>query len=221
MRALSASLLPAIHELCSDKSWRVRLTTVSFLPKVAAQLGADCGAGAGAGSAAGSAELTDLILAGLSDPVFSIREVAAANLGRLAASFGSAWAEAAVIPRVLAMIEAGRGPGVGRPGGAAGYGEALASTVPPSQLRMTGLLALLRLGEALGREAVAARVLPAVLQLAGDAVPNVRFNAAKALGVLARCVEPAVAAARVRPVIARLREDADQDVRFFAGQVAF
>jgi serine/threonine-protein phosphatase 2A regulatory subunit A len=159
------------------------------------------------------------MIAGLGDSVFSIREAAAANLGKLVARFGSAWAEGAVLPRVLALIEAGRTPGAERPGGAAGYQESLASTVPSSQLRMTGLLALVRLGEAMTREACAGKVLPAVLALAGDSVPNVRFNAAKALGVLKGCLEPAVLAARVKPALAKLREDVDQDVRFFAGKV--
>jgi serine/threonine-protein phosphatase 2A regulatory subunit A len=158
-------------------------------------------------------------MAGLGDPVYSIREAAAGNLGRLAARFGSAWAEVAVVPRVLALIEAGRAPGAPRPGGAAGYQEALASTVPSSQLRMTGLMALVRLGGALSREACAGKVLPAVLALAGDAVPNVRFNAAAALGALRPYLEQAVLAARVKPALAKLREDADADGRFFAAKV--
>ena len=158
-------------------------------------------------------------MAGLSDPVFSIREAAAANLGKVCARFGGAWADSAIIPRVLALIEAGRSAGPERAGGAAGYREGLASTVPSSQLRMTGLLALVKVGEALSKDICAARVLPAVLALAGDSVPNVRFNAAKALGALRACVEPSVAAARVKPAIAKLREDADQDVRFYASKV--
>ncbi len=227
LKSLSASLLPSIQELCSDKAWRVRLATVTLMPRIAAQLGVEF-----VGGPSGS-DLTDLLMAGLGDAVASIREAAAANVGACVGRFGGAWAEGTLLPRILALIEAGRRPGPVRAGGAAGYKEGLACTVPSAQLRVTGLLALGRVGEALaggggggagggaGGDVCAGKVLPAVLALAGDAVPNVRFKAAQALESLVRCgsLEAGVVASRVKPVVAKLKEDGDADVRYFAAKV--
>ena len=51
-----------------------------------------------------------------------------------------------------------------------------------------------------------------------DPVPNVRFNAAKAIARLAAAgkFEAAAVVAAVRPVITTLVTDRDRDVRFFA-----
>jgi serine/threonine-protein phosphatase 2A regulatory subunit A len=52
-------------------------------------------------------ELTTLCIKWLADPVFSIREAAAANLHKLADVFGPAWAEAIIIPRILTAPDDG------------------------------------------------------------------------------------------------------------------
>ena len=64
------------------------------------------------------------------------------------------------------------------------------------------------------------RVIPALTTLARDPVPNVRFNAAKALGAVAARLEPGQAAVGVAPTLSTLMGDKDTDVRFFAGQKA-
>ena len=62
-----------------------------------------------------------------------------------------------------------------------------------------------------------ARVLAAIVGFCKDPVPNIRFNAAKALARLsANGKLDAAAAAGVRPALTLLTKDPDDDVRFFA-----
>ena len=63
---------------------------------------------------------------------------------------------------------------------------------------------------------LSSRILPALIALARDPVPNVRFNAAKALTVVAARLEPSLAATTVAPTLSALLADKDTDVRFFA-----
>lgn len=252
--SLVASILPSLQELSSDKTWRVRLATISFMPGVMGQLGGDYLAGPG------GRELVDMVIGWLGDPVFSIREAATASLKRLTELFGGAWADAVLLPRVLKIIELGGTKG-GKAGGAGaigvdGEGTFVNPNSPPSQLRMTGLMALVvsdagglegiaailrvftrltpvshtltfpttppppptttfttqKLGEAMSPAQVAQKILPGILLLSRDTVPNIRFNAAKALGVLVSITEPAVVTSKVRPALNLLASDSDADV---------
>jgi hypothetical protein len=189
---LAQSLLPAVQELSADRSWRVRQATVDFMPQLARQLGPAV--------FEAQPELAELCLAWLQDPVFAVREAAAANLRRLAEVFGAAWADAVLVPRLLAL----------RPEDAR----------TAFQQRMTALAAMVALGEAVGAPVLAARLLPAIALLARDAVPNVRFGVARSLQRLVastlRTGAPAAVRDVVRPCLEGLAGDADADVRFFA-----
>ena len=64
-------------------------------------------------------------------------------------------------------------------------------------------------------------VLDTVIKLASDPIPNIRFNVAKALEVLATGLasEPGgreLVASSVLPSLNKLKDDTDADVRFFA-----
>ncbi len=72
------------------------------------------------------------------------------------------------------------------------------------------------LGEAVGPAIATSRLLPAVTAHARDPVPNVRFNAAKALDRLAKCVEPPAISGSVKPTLSTLAADSDADVRYYA-----
>jgi hypothetical protein len=67
-----------------------------------------------------------------------------------------------------------------------------------------------------------ARSLPLVLELSRDAVPNIRFNAAKTLGSMAAILtaggRAAVVSREVKPALNVLLADADNDVQFYAAQ---
>jgi serine/threonine-protein phosphatase 2A regulatory subunit A len=186
---LSQSLLPAITELAADSKWRVRLAVIENMPMLAKQLGVQFF----------NEKLINLSLGWLSDTVFSIRKAAAENLRHLTAIFGEEWARANVVPRIREM-----------------------QTNAAFSKRMTALYAVqVLLTSAEGRpgpsHAMAAEVLlPIVLTMAADPVPNIRFNVAKTLAhayVLFRQEYRAAAPAEIHPVLARLAGDLDRDVR--------
>lgn len=78
------------------------------------------------------------------------------------------------------------------------------------------------LGDALPPATASSRLLIALVGYCKDPVPNVRFNAAKAIARLAATgkFDLAAASAAVRPAISLLSNDRDRDVRFFALKAA-
>lgn len=73
----------------------------------------------------------------------------------------------------------------------------------------------------LSPEIIKDTILPTVLDLAEDAIPNVRFNVVKSLEVLtpilkANPVTQCLVESKVKPALEKLQNDADQDVRWFA-----
>ena len=183
--ALAAALLPAVVALAADAKWRVRRAVVELTPGVCEQLGAD----------AFDLATRDVCAGWLDDPVAAVRTAAVDTLARLAPTLGAAWTVGDALPRVAALAR------------------------HESYLRrVTALGALAALAAAPGAldgEAVADHVLPVVEAAVADAVPNVRFNAATALGAVGRRVDGA-ALARVRAGLDALDADEDADVRDFA-----
>lgn len=60
-------------------------------------------------------------------------------------------------------------------------------------------------------------MLPFILKLANDNVPNVRFNVAKLLSLTIPILSTA-ALLQVRPILVSMVSDEDVDVRFFSQQ---
>ena len=70
-------------------------------------------------------------------------------------------------------------------------------------------------------EVIRDSVLDMLLQLASDPIPNIRFNVAKALEIIATSVGDApegvqLVQQKIAPVLEALKNDQDADVRFFA-----
>jgi hypothetical protein len=62
-----------------------------------------------------------------------------------------------------------------------------------------------------------AALLPVLLAFSADAVPNLRFNVAKAAeALLPSLADPALIATQMRPALTALTGDRDDDVRFYA-----
>ena len=59
--------------------------------------------------------------------------------------------------------------------------------------------------------------MPALKRAAKDAVPNVRFAVAKALGEVAAALDASAVEGEIRTTLAELEADEDADVRFYAG----
>lgn len=145
-------------------------------------------------------KLSDLSLNWLGDDVYTVRRAATDNLQKLVDYFGEAWAVNTVLPRVEALR---------------GHKSYLK--------RMTSLYCMQTLIKSKGMSAAGLRnhVLPAVLDMEKDAVPNVRFNAARTLAELcARLKADGLGSedweAELVASLRRLVTDTDRDVRFFS-----
>lgn len=200
---LSQALLPAIMQLAEDKQWRVRQAIIEYIPLLATQLGVDFF----------DEKLGNLCMAWLADPVFSIREAATVNLRKLTEVFGTQWSAQALLPKVVAN---------------AGEENYL--------YRLTTVFAITTMAPALNAEVIRAPTGPVlsegaqqpsisetIVHLAEDPIPNIRFNVAKALEVLATVVgtQPGgqeVVKDTLVPAIRKLKDDSDADVRYFAGK---
>ena len=74
------------------------------------------------------------------------------------------------------------------------------------------------LSEVVGSPTMERQLLPFLLRLAKDPVPNVRFNVAKAFERLLPCLERGVLVSQVRPCLEALSRDSDTDVRYYSGK---
>ncbi|KAF7722403.1 hypothetical protein EC973_003179 [Apophysomyces ossiformis] len=142
--------------------------------------------------------LFGLCMSWLRDSVFSIREAATINLKKLTEVFGAEWAKKTVIPEVLKMV------------GEESYLH-----------RLTMLFALTTIADAISPEDVKDFVLPTVIDLSRDPIPNIRFNVAKSLESLVPLLNKDEATAVlngsiVKPALETLSQDSDTDVKFFA-----
>ncbi|KAL7413348.1 armadillo-type protein [Mrakia frigida] len=187
---LSQSLLPAIIDLAEDKQWRVRQAIIEYIPLLATQLGVQFF----------DDKLGNLCMSWLGDNVFSIREAATINLKKLTEVFGVEWASRTIIPQVLAM-----------------------GTHPNYLYRMTTVFAITTMTPVLDVATIRDSVLDAALGLVNDPIPNIRFNVAKALEVLAVTLSSSpegqeIAGRKIVPALEKLAGDADPDVRYFASR---
>jgi serine/threonine-protein phosphatase 2A regulatory subunit A len=136
--------------------------------------------------------LTPVCIRWLQDSIFAVRDAAAEHLRQLVVVFGSGWTKSTLLPLLKNL------------GSERAYIGRLSSL-----LTLTGVASLLD-----GDGAVS--VLPVVLKLADDKVPNVRFSAARVLEKLIPRLDKASVKSSVRPVLDRLAADPDADVKFHA-----
>ncbi len=88
---LTTTLIPAITELSQDKTWRIRLSAIKEIPKLAAKLGI----------AFFNKDLGDLCINWLWDPVYSIRIAAIENLCQITQIFGSNWTKNEILVPII------------------------------------------------------------------------------------------------------------------------
>ncbi|KAF7436828.1 hypothetical protein PC9H_003661 [Pleurotus ostreatus] len=145
-------------------------------------------------------QLGNLCMSWLGDTVYSIRESATINLKKLTEVFGVEWARTAIVPKVMGM------------GGHPNY-----------LFRMTTVQAITTVAPSLNVEVVRADILEPLLQLAIDPIPNIRFNVAKCLEVLAVAYGGTpegkeMVQQRLIPALEQAKNDQDADVRYFASR---
>jgi len=188
---LSNELLPAIVDLAEDRNWRVRLAIIEHIPLLARQLGKEF--------FDNDMKLGDLCLNWLGDCVYSIREAAIINIKNLTEIFGIEWAKTNIAPQIIHLFN-----------NSSNY-----------LYRMTALNAISVLAEVVKAEVVESLFLPLILEKACvDTVPNIRFCAAKTIGLLVPYVSKSTRESQMLPRLTRMasEEEKDNDVRFFAGQ---
>ncbi|VDB99607.1 unnamed protein product [Peniophora sp. CBMAI 1063] len=139
-------------------------------------------------------QLANLCMSWLGDTVYSIREAATVNLKKLTDVFGVEWARTAIVPKVVNM-----------------------GAHPNYLYRMTTVQAIGTIAPSLNLEIIQNEILEALLHLATDTIPNIRFNVAKSMEVLAVTYGAtpegkALIAEKVVPVLEELKADSDADI---------
>ncbi|KAI9512485.1 ARM repeat-containing protein [Russula earlei] len=143
-------------------------------------------------------QLSSLCMSWLGDTVYSIREAATINLKKLTEVFGVEWARTQIVPKVVTM-----------------------GSHPNYLYRMTTVQAIGTIAASLNIDIVCDEIIDALLRLANDPIPNIRFNVARSLEVVATTYGNTrggkeLAQQKIVPVLEELMADQDADVRYFA-----
>lgn len=140
-------------------------------------------------------QLTNLCLGWLIDDVYAVREAAVNNLRKLMDQFGIDWAVMQVIPRLVQL-----------------------SYDSNYLRRMICLASLQQLGEAdsCRPELLQKHLLPTIIQLGDDPVPNVRFKVGQILGKLGILLDSNTIQTSIKPTLIKLESDSDPDVVYYA-----
>jgi serine/threonine-protein phosphatase 2A regulatory subunit A len=150
-------------------------------------------------------KLSSLCTTWLADDVHSIRKAAAVNLKELSETFGDDWTRKQIIPTI----------------------EKLHTNKVKFSHRMTALYATQVLLQCLSADIVEHNVIPILLSLSDDPVPNVRLTVAKTLHYIIApppsqqrpmgdLTESASIVSSIISALTKLSDDPDRDVKFYA-----
>lgn len=145
-----------------------------------------------------TSELKGLFMPWLVDPVSCVRGAAAVNFQRLTEVLGLVWAETNIVPQLRTLLE---------------HRNYLYRI---SAVMCAGTMAKVVEGFFLDEHLV-----PIVVKLANDTVPNVRFNVAKTIQAMHKTCGSMSSSAldnQLVPCLRRLSVDQDPDVKFFASR---
>eukprot|EP00933_Yihiella_yeosuensis_P080124 TRINITY_DN9353_c0_g1_i2.p1 TRINITY_DN9353_c0_g1~~TRINITY_DN9353_c0_g1_i2.p1 ORF type:complete len:167 (+),score=37.38 TRINITY_DN9353_c0_g1_i2:405-905(+) len=148
------------------------------------------------GEAKFTSELSSLFTVWLMDPVFSVRDGFAASFNRLSSELGIPWTQEHVIPQLQTLLA---------------HKNYL--------YRISAMLCARTLCEVSGPQLLETHLIPMVVQMSQDPVPNVRFNAAKTIKAMhISCANsaPEVSKQHLVPALFQLLSDQDPDVKFYA-----
>eukprot|EP00049_Salpingoeca_infusionum_P017508 m.353227 g.353227 ORF g.353227 m.353227 type:complete len:595 (-) comp16714_c0_seq1:243-2027(-) len=180
-------ILPPVIALAEDPQWRVRLAIVEQLPAFAKSLG----------TGPFDARLLSPSMTWLMDSVYAVRSAMVSQLPQVVTVFGEAWAAKSLFPKLVAM--------------------ASSSVADRGYLsRLTLLLSIRTVVASVSPDLLKKDLLPITLKLSKDNVPNVRFNAARALGLIAAKVDASTCKSQIQPALSTMSSDDDSDVQFYA-----
>jgi len=180
------AVLPTLLELSKDAKWRVRMEVVGKVSALAKLFGQEIY----------EKKLQTIVVSGLQDHVFSIREKACEQVCALVNTLGADWAVTQLFPPAFAIFER-----------STNYLH-----------RMTALVIASNLVGVLKGPLLEKHILPIVLAACKDDVANVRFAAAKTLGKMLSELDRSVIESHVKPALASMQKDEDIDVAYFAEQ---
>lgn len=142
-------------------------------------------------------KLNNLCMVWMGDDVFSIRRAAANNLSKLAELFGEDWAKEHILPRIDRM-----------------------HTHTNYLQRMTAIYGIQVLVKTVSVETLENIIMPLLLQMVNDAVPNVRLTVARTLkDVISHSgsvLHDSFLQSCILPSLNSLAGDDDRDVRFYS-----
>jgi len=138
-----------------------------------------------------SGGLTEMCMNWLNDEVFSIRKAASNILNKLALLFGPIWVKEQVFPILTKMLSSN------------------------FSQKMTASFTVQALSEVVDQNLLENEILGFTFDLLKDSIPNVRFNAVKAMEIIAQRVEPRIVETRISPQLRVMLNDPDRDVRFY------
>jgi serine/threonine-protein phosphatase 2A regulatory subunit A len=131
----------------------------------------------------------------LGDSVFSIREAATLNLKKLTEVFGVQWSNSQLIPKILIMSK---------------HSNYL--------YRITTIFALTTLAKAFTPELIQTSILPTLITLSSDPIPNIRFNVARSFEIVLPLLNNSKFINEVKTSLNKMKDDQDLDVKYFAAK---
>jgi serine/threonine-protein phosphatase 2A regulatory subunit A len=146
-------------------------------------------------------KLNNLCMVWMGDDVYSIRRAAANNLFKLADLFGEEWAKEQIFPRIERM-----------------------HTHTNYLQRMTSLYSIQVLVKMLSIPTLETIIVPLILHMVADAVPNVRLTVARTLKDIVSSsggsMQDTFLDTCIVPALKTLSADTDRDVRFYSTTVS-
>eukprot|EP00299_Pterocystis_sp_00344_P015664 c7836_g1_i1.p1 GENE.c7836_g1_i1~~c7836_g1_i1.p1 ORF type:complete len:579 (+),score=151.73 c7836_g1_i1:50-1786(+) len=141
-----------------------------------------------------SNELIDLLFIWLCDPVHSMRVATVNVIGELCGMFGTDWSDTTIVGRLVTLM------------GHCNYLH-----------RIVGLLTVQAIIEFISTDKLSQVLLPKVLELCQDKVPNVRIVVCNTLAKLILVYSPATSA--VRAAVTKWIEESDPEVKGYVARV--
>jgi len=140
-------------------------------------------------------KLCEQSVAWMGDLVFTVRVAACQTLTGLTKVYGKEWASKHILPKIILMC-----------------------SHKSCSYRLTAVFAIKNIVLCGCHQDIILELLPHMLKLGEDTVPNVRFNAAKAIGAVSALVSEEVRSEKLQPALAKLVEDEDPDVRYYSSE---
>mmetsp|Transcript_29177 Transcript_29177/g.28909 ORF Transcript_29177/g.28909 Transcript_29177/m.28909 type:complete len:223 (-) Transcript_29177:6-674(-) len=129
------------------------------------------------------------------DTVYSVREAAIKGYKEIAELFRSSWVEEKLLDEVL-------------------EGHTSESHIK----RLSTIFTLKAIIGTISPEKIISTIVPVLVRLSSDAVPNIRFNVAKIIKEISPILKDAGTRDQIKTSLRMLNKDEDRDVRFFTDQ---